>query len=228
MLNYDYAVCYHYNISLWKQMLELRRQFKGRSLYLLLVSLWDNETFFICCGFCLLIMALTSIIEDKLMLTLIVKEPMQKILFKQNLVKTSSQKYSKSMISLYLTRNHIETNNIFFYLFFYLLSAGSLVGHFAGYPDFIWSDGLHRLPLQPHPEHQKLGVTSNFWSLSPVGIQLLLSWHIMYLNVSIRNIDMPSSRWGNSFFKLCSILYGACRWLVRTLTRAQQLSNLFC
>lgn len=30
----------------------------------------------------------------------------------------------------------------------YLFSSGSLVGHPAGHPDAVWSDGLHRLPLQ--------------------------------------------------------------------------------
>ncbi|XP_024909927.1 disintegrin and metalloproteinase domain-containing protein 10 isoform X1 [Cynoglossus semilaevis] len=32
--------------------------------------------------------------------------------------------------------------------------AGSLVGHPAGYPDFVWSDGLYCLSLQSDPQHQ--------------------------------------------------------------------------
>ena len=97
-------------------------------------------------------------------------------------------------------------------LYICLPSAGSLVGHPAGYPDPLCSDGLHRLLLRPQTGHQWLGVTSDFWSLTPSGNTSWWRTNItrFHLSGSQGHIDEIPKQWETS------------RWPVKTLTPAQR------
>lgn len=56
-----------------------------------------------------------------------------------------------------------------------IFSSGSLVGHPAGYPGPVCSDGLHHLPVWSHTCHRWLTVTT-FWLPSPLGIHVTSWW----------------------------------------------------
>lgn len=93
----------------------------------------------------------------------------------------------------------------------FLSSAGSLVGHPAGYPGSVLGDGLHHLPLQPHSRHRWhlafppprwTAIPVWRWKLNIVNIHQLCSTRVCVKEVTGEDTPVPRCHWLNVILQL--------------------------